>query len=371
MAPIRVLIVDDSGVIRRVLSEVLRADPGIEIVGTASSGSLALSLIAQLKPDLVTLDLEMPGRDGLETLDRIRKLSSKLPVIMFSTVTERGAAVTLEALARGATDYVTKPNQATSAEGARQRVRDELIPKIKSLCTPCVLFRPAPMPLVTASHGRVREVIEIVVIGTSTGGPNALAELIPQLPADFPVPILIVQHMPPLFTRQLAARLNLLTPLLVHEGQEGKKLAPGQVWIAPGDYHMMVVRRGSDVVLTMNQRPPEQACRPAADVLFRSVAEAFGGHVLGVVLTGMGADGRIGAQAIREAGGTVIVQDEATSAIWGMPGRVVAAGQADCICPLGGMASEIVRRVTASRPLASSARWSRELSWYRRKKKAP
>jgi two-component system chemotaxis response regulator CheB len=337
-----------------VLSELLRSDPEIEVAGTACSGSLALSMIPRLQPDLVTLDLEMPGMDGLETLAGIRKLSPTLPVIMFSTFTERGAAVTLEALARGATDYVTKPSQAGGTEGARQRVRDELIPKIKSLCRTQVPFA-RPLPVATAAQARARFPIDIVAIGTSTGGPNALAELIPQFPATFPVPIVIVQHMPPMFTRQLAERLNALTPLLVHEAQEGKKLAPGQVWLAPGDYHMTVARRGSDVVLTMNQRSPEQACRPSVDVLFRSVAETFGAHALAVVLTGMGADGTRGAQAIREAGGEVIVQDEATSVIWGMPGSVVAAGQADRIYPLRFIASEVVRRVHASRELANSS----------------
>src|SRR5713226_2289289 len=340
MPPIRVLIVDDSVVVRQVLSEFLRSDPEIEIVGTASSGSLALSLIPQLKPDLVTLDLEMPGMDGLETLAGIRKLSPRLPVIMFSTFTERGAAITLEALSRG------------SADGARQRVRDELIPKIKSLCAPRVPFR---LPVATIAPKGARVPIDIVAIGTSTGGPNALADLIPQFPADFPVPIVIVQHMPPMFTRQLAERLNALTPLLVQEAQEGKKLTAGQVWIAPGDYHMTVARRASGVVLTMNQRPSEQACRPSVDVLFRSVAETFGAHALAVVLTGMGADGTRGAQAIREAGGEVIVQDEATSVIWGMPGSVLAAGQADRICPLRFIAAEVVRRVSASRQLANSS----------------
>ena len=292
--------------------------------------------------------------DGLETMTRIRNLNSKLPVIMFSSFTERGAAVTLEALARGATDYVTKPTQASGIEGARQRVRDELIPKIKSLCIKPASF-PRPLPVTTIAQKRSRVPIEIVAIGTSTGGPNALVELIPQFPASFPVPIVIVQHMPPIFTRRLAERLNALTSLLVSEAQEGKKLEAGQIWIAPGDYHMNVARRANDVVLTMNQRPTEQGCRPAVDVLFRSVAGAFGAHALAVVLTGMGTDGRKGAQAIREAGGEVIVQDESTSVIWGMPGSVVAAGQADRICPLALIAPEVVRRVTASRQLANSA----------------
>jgi len=204
-----------------------------------------------------------------------------------------------------------------------------------------------------ATVARATLSIDVVAIGTSTGGPNALAELIPQFPATFPVPIVIVQHMPPMFTRQLAERLNALTPLLVQEAREGKNLAAGQVWLAPGDYHMTVARRASDVVLAMNQRSPEQACRPSVDVLFRSVAETFGAHALAVVLTGMGADGTKGAQTIREAGGEVIVQDENTSVIWGMPGSVVAAGHADRICPLRLIAPEVVRRVSASRQLES------------------
>jgi two-component system, chemotaxis family, protein-glutamate methylesterase/glutaminase len=350
MPPIRVLIVDDSMVTRSVLSELLQSDPAIEIAATASSGRMALTLIPQVNPDLVTLDFEMPGMDGLETLAGIRKINPKLPVIMFSSFTERGAVVTLEALARGATDYVTKPTLAIGMEGARQRVRDELLPKIKLLCAAQSLGGPLPMA-VTPPRARTRVQIDIVAIGTSTGGPNALAEIIPQLPASFPVPIVIVQHMPPIFTRRLAERLDGLTPLDVSEAQEGKKLAAGQIWIAPGDYHMIVVRSAGDVVLTMNQRPPEQGCRPAVDVLFRSVAGMFGAHALGVVLTGMGADGRRGAQSIREAGGEVIVQDEATSVIWGMPGSVIAAGQADRILPLPLIAPEIVRRVSASRDL--------------------
>ena len=354
MPPIRVLIVDDSVVTRAVLSELLRSDPEIEVAGTACSGSQALSLIPQLKPDLITLDLEMPGMDGLETLAGIRKLSSNLPVIMFSTFTLRGATATLEALARGATDYVTKPTQTSGIEGARQRARDELIPKIKSLCTmPNFFLRLSP--ITTAAQRRAHAPIDIVAIGTSTGGPNALAEMVPQFPGNFPVPIVIVQHMPPMFTRQLAERLNALTSLRVNEAQEGTRLAAGQIWIAPGDYHMNVVRRAGDVVLTMNQRPLEQGCRPAVDVMFRSVAGTFGAHALAIVLTGMGADGRSGAQAIREAGGAVIVQDEATSLIWGMPGSVVAAGQADHICPLALIAPEVVRRVSASRQLANSS----------------
>ena len=350
MPPIRVLIVDDSVLIREMLGEVLRSDPEIEIAGIASSGPQALTLIPRLKPDLVMLDFSLPGLDGDATLAEIRKFNPTLPVLVLSTFTEWSSTVTLEGSGWGATDYMTKPALGSSSQEVRQKFRDQLIPKVKNLCARPARLR-LPVPVVAVAQGRARAQIDIVAIGASTGGPEALTDLTPRFPADFPVPIVIVQHMPAMFTRLLAERLNALTTLDVNEAQEGKRLAPGQVWIAPGDYHMTVARRKSEVVLTMNQRPTEQGCRPSVDVLFRSVAETFGAHVLAVVLTGMGADGTSGAHAIWEAGGEVLVQDEATSAIWGMPGRVVAAGLADCVCPLSGVASEVVRRVYDSRRL--------------------
>jgi len=351
---VRVLIVDDSAVIRRLLGEVLASDPEIEVAGTAGNGLLALTRIPEVKPDLITLDIDMPGMDGLETITEIRKLYPRLPVIMFSRLTERGAVATVDALARGASDYVTKPTSSGSLEGAYEKVREELIPKIKSLCAGRGKFpRLVPAPVAPT---RAAARIDIVAIGTSTGGPNALAELVPQFPADFPVPIVIVQHMPPLFTGLLAERLNSRAQLTVQEGQEGKKLESGQIWIAPGDRHMTVERKGGDVVLALKQDPPENSCRPAVDVLFRSVAQAYGAGALGVVLTGMGSDGTRGARVLRDAGGEVIVQDEATSVVWGMPGSVAAASLADRICPLAKIVPEVLRRVTFRRMLASAAR---------------
>ena len=220
MQPLRILIVDDSAVTRRVLSQLLASDPEILIAGTAGNGIQALARIPNAKPDLVTLDIEMPGMDGLETLVEIRKLYPRLPVIMFSTLTERGAMATLDALSRGASDYVTKPSGETS-EPSPERIGEELIRKIKSLCAvrvPRSRFSPVPVSASVRPPGR----IDVVAIGTSTGGPNALTALIPQLPADFPVPIVIVQHMPPLFTRLLADRLNALSRLEVREGKEGE-----------------------------------------------------------------------------------------------------------------------------------------------------
>jgi two-component system, chemotaxis family, protein-glutamate methylesterase/glutaminase len=355
MRPVRILIVDDSAVIRKVLSSMLASDPEIVVAGTAGNGTQALARIPDAKPDLVTLDIEMPGMDGLETLVEIRKLYPKLPVIMFSTLTERGATATLDALARGASDYVTKPSHTGGSDTSRERVQEELIRKIKSLCA-VRSPQPRPAPAAPRVSGRAQARIDIVAIGSSTGGPNALTALIPQLPADFPVPIVIVQHMPPLFTRLLAERLNALGHLQVREGKEGEQLQRGQVWIAPGDQHMTVMRKGMEFVLGINHDAQENSCRPAVDVLFRSVAHVYGVNVLAVVLTGMGADGTRGSAVIREAGGEVVVQDEATSVVWGMPGSIVAASLADGIFPLGSIAPEVVRRVALRRSVANAAR---------------
>jgi two-component system, chemotaxis family, protein-glutamate methylesterase/glutaminase len=361
MPPIRVLIVDDSSVIRRVLCDALASDSAVEVAGVAADGRIALAKLAQLHPDLVTLDVEMPNMTGLETIAEIRKLYPKLPIIMFSTLTERGAATTLEALALGASDYVTKPSNTGSLSVTLERIKQDLIPKIKALCTrstgvkPQARTIPSKIPALTPTPpSRSLSAIEILAIGTSTGGPNALAEVLPSLPRDFPVPVVIVQHMPPLFTRLLADRLNKQAAIRVHEGAPGTKLEAGHVWIAPGDYHMTVERRGTSAQLVMNQDPPENSCRPAVDPLFRSVARAFGPSVLAVVLTGMGSDGVIGSQFIREKGGQVYVQDEASSVVWGMPGQVAAAGLADGVFPLTSIAQEIVRRIIA-KPSTSSA----------------
>src|SRR5579863_2133395 len=350
MAPIRILVVDDSIVIRKLLSDTLSGDPALEVVATASAGHIALSKIPQFKPDLITLDIEMPVMDGLETLAAVRKLYPKLPVIMFSTLTEHGAAATLDALALGASDYATKPSNTGSTEIALERIRIELIPKIKALCGIATL-KLMPLPRIRpALKVRIRNPrIEIVAIGTSTGGPNALAEVLPRIPNDFPVPIVVVQHMPPIFTRLLAERLASRSTISVEEGSADIILSPGHAWIAPGNFHMKVMRVGLNCRLQLNQESQENSCRPAVDVLFRSVAAAYGANVLGVVMTGMGSDGVLGAQDIRDAGGNVIIQDEASSVVWGMPGLVHASGLADAVYPLDQLALEITRRVLQSR----------------------
>ncbi len=362
MASIRILVVDDSVVIRKLLSETLSADPELEVVGSASDGRIGLAKIAQLHPDLVTLDIEMPVLNGLETLAEVRKLYPKLPVIMFSTLTERGALATLDALSLGASDYATKPSNTGSPAGAIAAIRAELIPKIKALCAGAVTklkSLPPPCPPVQVRRP-VNRRIEIVAIGTSTGGPNALAEVLPRIPKDFPLPIVVVQHMPPIFTHLLAERLGARSEISVKEGSSDVVLTPGHAWIAPGNFHMTVKRAGVSSRLGLNQDRPENSCRPSVDVLFRSVADVYGANVLGVVMTGMGSDGVIGARCIRERGGEIIIQDEDSSVVWGMPGLVHAAGQADAVYPLNQLAQEIARRVSQSRaPKGASAQVDR------------
>ncbi|HEY6309022.1 MAG TPA: chemotaxis response regulator protein-glutamate methylesterase [Candidatus Angelobacter sp.] len=362
MRKIRILVVDDSVVIRRMVTDALGADPGLEVAGSAANGRIALSKIPQVNPDLVTLDIEMPEMDGLEALRELRKTYTKLPVIMFSTLTERGASATLDALALGANDYVTKPSNVGSASAALERIREELIPKIKALCRvspapAAALPKPAAAPKVfpkieTRGAGAPAE---IIAIGVSTGGPNALAEVIPQLPASLPVPVVIVQHMPPIFTKLLAERLAAKSQIRVEEGRPGARLEPGLAWVAPGDFHMAVERKASGVQLVTHRQPPENSCRPAVDVLFRSVAEVYGSRVLGVVMTGMGQDGFRGSERIREAGGRVLAQDEATSIVWGMPGFVAQARLAEKVLPLDQIAAEIVLRVSEPRAAGSPA----------------
>ena len=350
MTRIRILVVDDSAIICKLLCDALSKDPELEVIASAGDGRIALAKIAQLHPDLITLDIEMPVMNGLETLVELRKLYPKMPVIMFSTLTESGAAATLSALSLGASDYASKPTTGSPAE-AIEAIRAALVPKIKALCaaqyTKLQSLSP-PRPTVRARVPSNRR-IEIVAIGTSTGGPNALAEVLPRIPKDFPVPIVLVQHMPPIFTRMLAERLASRSAIAVQEGSAGVVLSPAHSWIAPGNFHMTVARAGVNWRLELNQDPPEHSCRPAVDVLFRSVAAVCRANVLGVVMTGMGSDGVLGAQHIREAGGEVIIQDEPSSVVWGMPGLVYAAGQADAVYPLDQLGQEITRRVLQSR----------------------
>ncbi len=356
MSRLRVLVVDDSVVIRRLVSDVLAGDPDLEVVGTAANGKLALEKIEQLSPDAVTLDIEMPVLDGLDTLRQLRRVRPKLPVVMFSTLTQRGGIATLEALALGANDYVTKPSNVGSAAQAMENVREQLIPKIKALCGRRTVLPRIPagrVPL--AAEPAVRTRIDLVAIGCSTGGPDALERVLPQLPATLPVPVVIVQHMPPMFTGLLANRLDQRCGLSVAEASDGDVLRPGSVLIAPGGRHLTLTRVGGLTRVRLTDDPPENFCRPAVDPLFRTAAEVYGSGLLAVVLTGMGQDGRRGAEVVRQRAGRVLAQDAATSTVWGMPGAVAEAGLAERVLPLGSVAGAVQSAVAFGRRTAVGA----------------
>jgi two-component system chemotaxis response regulator CheB len=344
----RILIVDDSAVIRSLLRAVISADPCLEVAGTAADGADALQAIDSVRPDLVLLDVEMPNMDGLATLRALRARAYRMPVVMVSAVTQRGARVTIEALAGGASDYVAKPANQSDRETALRLLAQDLLPKIQAL----TVSGAAQSPRV-AGAADLSESIRpsstppsVVVIGVSTGGPAALDVLLSAIPKGFPLPVLIVQHMPELFTGPLAERLSQRCGIHVREAVEGAPVMPGYIFLARGDWHMeilAVTRAGSTPTLHLHQGPLENHCRPSVDVLFRSAAGIFGPATLAVVLTGMGSDGLAACRFIRAQGGTVLAQDQATSAVWGMPGAVAQAGLATRVLPLSAIAPEVIR----------------------------
>lgn len=355
-AKIRVLVVDDAVVMRRIIADVIASDASLELAGVAANGRIALQKISQVTPDIITMDVEMPEMDGVVTVREIRKLHPKLPVIMFSTLTQRGAETTIDALSAGATDYVTKPANVGSVGESINRLRADLIPRIKLHCrrglapvvAPVKASRPAAAaPAAPAALPRPTGVqaVEVLCIGSSTGGPNALAEVVAALPKPPLVPIFVVQHMPPVFTRILAERLEKTSGFPCHEATEGQEILPGHLYLAPGGFHLELGREGAKLRAHLQEGAPENSCRPAVDVLFRSVAQHYGAGALAVVLTGMGQDGLRGSEAIRERGGRVIAQDEASSVVWGMPGHVVAAGLAEAVLPLSHIGPELSRRL--------------------------
>lgn len=353
ISPVRVLVVDDSAVTRALLRATLADCQEMEVVGMAADGASGLEAMERLRPDLVLLDIEMPVMNGLETLEAIRSRNLPVKVMMCSTLTRRGAGITLEALARGANDYVAKPAaQRGPAEGI-EALRRELLPKIRALFSSNLSETPwvaRPSPAAASFSG-----CEVVVVGVSTGGPPALERFLPALPADSPVPVLIAQHMPALFTAMLAERLNGLCRIPVHEALPGEIIRPGIAYIARGDRHMRTVGSAAHCALHLAQSEVEQQCRPSVNALFRSAAAVYGAGVLAVVLTGMGSDGLEGCRAIRAAGGRILVQDRETSAVWGMPGAIVKAGLADKVLPLHELAAEVIR-CTARSARGSAAR---------------
>jgi two-component system chemotaxis response regulator CheB len=323
------------------VSDLLATDPAIEVVGTAANGRIALHKLTQLAPDLVVLDLNMPEMDGLETLRTIRTTHPRLPVIIFSASTTQAGAAAIDAKACGASAYVRKPTAGLAGSGTPQDQIGELLSTIRALCTVDHPLAGQPdLQPVSAPASALR----VIAIGVSTGGPNALAAIIPELPVGFGVPILVVQHMPAMFTNLLAKRLNAQSAVTVVEARGGEALQAGSVYIAPGHAHLIVERRGRQVFTVLSQAPPQHSCRPSVDVLFRSVAGAFGAGALGVVLTGMGRDGVEGSEELARAGARILVQDEATSVVWGMPGLVAKTGLADRVLPLWAIAGELVRR---------------------------
>ena len=347
--PIGVLICDDSATIRGILSATLGGDPDLKIVGTAVNGEACLATIPTAKPDLVLLDVEMPVMDGITTLREIRRRFGKLPVVMFSSLTERGAKATVDALLAGANDYVAKPAGLDAREVA-DRIRVDVIGRIKSLVPRGAAGpggrSPRPSGATAAPPRAVRQDrIQGVVIAVSTGGPTALAEVLPAFVPDARVPTLVVQHMPAFFTAHLAERLAKTAGLPVREATDGEVVRAGEVLLAPGGRHLEIVSDAGQPRVRLSDAPPENSCRPAADVLFRSAVKLWGSGTLGVVLTGMGKDGLAGSREIVAAGGSVIAQDEFSSVVWGMPGEVVRAGLADAVLPLPQVGVEVALRL--------------------------
>lgn len=363
--PIRVLIVDDTITYRKIVSDVLADLPGVKVVGTAANGRIALQKIEQLRPDLLTLDLEMPEMDGLDVLRRLNHSGSNVQAIMLSGANTNGANLTMTALKLGAFDFVLKPTN-DKVEKNVEFLRHELGLKIQAFARSqrvhTILHGPAPAPphTLTAPHPH-KEVAhvphtqrpfeintfkpEVVALGISTGGPASLTRMLPQLPANLGVPILIVQHMPPMFTKSLADDLNRRCALRVCEACDGQPVSPGNVLIAPGGKQMKVERADGHITVHITDDPPMNSCKPSVDYLFRSVSEVYGRKAVGVIMTGMGNDGARGCQEMKRQGAAIIAQDEATCVIYGMPKGPIDDGIADVVAPLDNIALEILRLV--------------------------
>ncbi len=362
MENIRALVIDDTIVYRKIVGDVLKEIPGVEVVGTANNGKIALSKIASLKPDLITLDIEMPEVNGIEVLKALKDEAQSPVIIMLSTLTQQGSEMTIKALELGAFDFVPKPDQGKMAENM-DKVRAAIKPIIDTLkrqkrtrlsIREKTKVRPAPRPAISKPSpvlGRSKTVrrskSEIIGIGISTGGPNALTQMIPMLPATLKAPILIVQHMPPMFTASLANSLNNKSPLEVKEAEDGDVIESGRILIAPGGKQMKIIAGADGLTrkIKITDDPPENSCKPSVDYLFRSIAQHYVGRSTGVIMTGMGSDGSKGLVQMKNNGCIVIAQNEATCTVYGMPKEPIESGVADRIVPLEKIASEIVKTV--------------------------
>ena len=350
---IRVLVVDDSALMRKLIPAILARDSSIEVVGTAMDGVFALKKIEELQPDVVTLDLEMPRMDGMETLRLIMK-RAPLPIILFSTHSKEGGYATLKALALGAVDFLAKPKEA--AAGRLEEIADQLIAKIK--VAKHAAKRKLPPVTVIEELSRVTKGARpnlpprrIIAVGISTGGPNALQYMLSQIPSDFLSTILVVQHMPEGFTEMFAKRLDECCPVEVHEARSGDLLIAGRVLICPGNRHMMVRRMPRGDMAVLSDGPPVNGHRPSADVLFHSVAQEFGLTAVGVLMTGMGEDGAEGLGAIKAAGGMTIAQSEESCVVSGMPRAAIQKGYANKVIPLEGLGTYLANHYGADKDL--------------------
>ena len=343
---VRVLVVDDSAFMRRVIADAIASQPDMEVAGVAHNGLDALLKVEQLQPDVVTLDVEMPDMDGLTALRHLMARYPR-PVVMLSSQTQHGAITTLRALSIGAVDFVAKPSGAISLDFSR--VREELLQKIRGAALARVRAQVAstrrPPEATRVPRAKYPGAFEhLVVIGCSTGGPRALAALVPELPAEAPTAYLIVQHMPAGFTRSLAERLDASGPIAVREAVAGDRLEGGTALVAPGDYHLRLSPSGA---VELDQAARVHGVRPSVDVALESVSERFGSKTVAVILTGMGQDGAAGAAVVRQAGGYVLAEDESTCVVWGMPRAVVERGLAHGVAPLDGIAEAIASIVSA------------------------
>ena len=351
----RVMVVDDSTVVRGLIAQTLRQDPDIDVVVTAPDGAAALRLLDRHDIEVIVLDIEMPVMDGLTALPKLKEKKPDLKIIMASTLTRKNAEISFKALSLGASDYIPKPSTSREVSGGVD-FKTDLVSKVKAhgrrgrartgggapspapASAPGAPSRTSAMPTMQGREVSLRaslvHSVSALAIGSSTGGPQALFKLFTSLPADLGLPIFVTQHMPPTFTEILAQHITKQTRFLADEGRDGVEVVPGQVYVAPGDYHMGVEMTDGKAVIRLAQDPPENFCRPAVDYMFRSLLKAYGNHILAVVLTGMGQDGMLGAQEIVKKGGTVIAQDEATSVVWGMPGAVATAGVCSAILPI-------------------------------------